>query len=733
MSSSFFRRPGEGSSSSSSSSSSGSESDHLEVVRTSSNQPQDISQELGEAATTESFSGYGSDSLGDGPDLPINSLDNVDQHRTNLLSALLEDFARNQACEMLNKATPDATFNKSSTEVQPLASKLYEQLIHSFVQTGLLPNSTVNNSHSERHTRETYLAGVERIALGSLQNNELLRADAHSPTPAGDQQLAVTRIDSRPVGSTSDNLRQSLANLSVRQNKEASPWPYSDLALSASTAAARRSHYESSFQQLNLLGKGGFGRVYHAWNLFDKKEYAVKKIPLSARLSQRYRESGHQELENVLREVQALAQLEHQNVVRYHATWIEEPKEAPTARREHKKPDIIIHGRKLIESKPVDSRLQNSTHPQHLFITEVSDDGIVFGADSASSAPIHMLESDAGQGSSMRLSDLDSVSARPSEIFTDGLAEPNLQEEDIDQSVHVLHVQMSLYPMTLAQYLAPVPGQSRSAPKNPSRRHCFHLVPALRILLGILCGLQYIHAKGLVHRDLKPSNVFLSSFDMATGLVSEGFYDVGSCVACPHPSPHFVNPRIGDLGLVAELTQDDDELGTDTTASPRTRVVGTEYYRPPPWTDSKGKRRAHPSINEKLDVFALGVVLVEMLWCCNTSSERSIVLRDLQKGNLPDSLREKIDQEGHEPGIGRLVLQCIQGMVEQDPRRRWGCAEVKDWVEMMLQKCKSSRGDGEGKTAGVGTDLSQIRSLSLDEEVSAGAIPETDTATEVEY
>jgi eukaryotic translation initiation factor 2-alpha kinase 3 len=79
-----------------------------------------------------------------------------------------------------------------------------------------------------------------------------------------------------------------------------------------------------------LLGRGGFGRVYQCFNPLDNQFYAVKKIPLSPELSnlictgQRPGGLGSG-IEELLREVKALATLDHPNVVRYHQTWIEEP------------------------------------------------------------------------------------------------------------------------------------------------------------------------------------------------------------------------------------------------------------------------------------------------------------------------------------------------------------------------------------------------------------------------
>ncbi|KAJ3009983.1 Eukaryotic translation initiation factor 2-alpha kinase [Thoreauomyces humboldtii] len=83
----------------------------------------------------------------------------------------------------------------------------------------------------------------------------------------------------------------------------------------ASVWDSASSRYEEDFQQMQLLGKGAFGRVYRALNRLDGSEYAIKKIRLKM---------GSSTLERILREVKFQARLQHPNVVRYFASWVED-------------------------------------------------------------------------------------------------------------------------------------------------------------------------------------------------------------------------------------------------------------------------------------------------------------------------------------------------------------------------------------------------------------------------
>ncbi|XP_030020669.1 eukaryotic translation initiation factor 2-alpha kinase isoform X2 [Manduca sexta] len=82
--------------------------------------------------------------------------------------------------------------------------------------------------------------------------------------------------------------------------------------------------YENDFTPLRCLGRGGFGVVFEAKNNIDHCSYAIKRITLS---------NQEQKRERVLREVRALAQLDHENIVRYFNAWLEHP--PPNWQRRH--------------------------------------------------------------------------------------------------------------------------------------------------------------------------------------------------------------------------------------------------------------------------------------------------------------------------------------------------------------------------------------------------------------
>lgn len=76
------------------------------------------------------------------------------------------------------------------------------------------------------------------------------------------------------------------------------------------------SRYLTDFEPVVCLGKGGFGVVFEAKNKIDDCHYAIKRILLPRKQESR---------ERVLREVKALAKLDHHHIVRYFNAWTECP------------------------------------------------------------------------------------------------------------------------------------------------------------------------------------------------------------------------------------------------------------------------------------------------------------------------------------------------------------------------------------------------------------------------
>lgn len=80
-----------------------------------------------------------------------------------------------------------------------------------------------------------------------------------------------------------------------------------------------RSRLQVEFEVLQWLGQGAYGDVLKVKNILDNRQYAIKRIPLTCRSRQIFKK--------MTREVELLSRLNHENVVRYYNSWIENANE----------------------------------------------------------------------------------------------------------------------------------------------------------------------------------------------------------------------------------------------------------------------------------------------------------------------------------------------------------------------------------------------------------------------
>lgn len=81
-----------------------------------------------------------------------------------------------------------------------------------------------------------------------------------------------------------------------------------------------RSRLQTEFEVLQWLGQGAYGDVLKVKNILDNRQYAIKRIPLTSRSKQIFKK--------MTREVELLSRLNHENVVRYFNSWIENASES---------------------------------------------------------------------------------------------------------------------------------------------------------------------------------------------------------------------------------------------------------------------------------------------------------------------------------------------------------------------------------------------------------------------
>uniref|UniRef100_A0A3Q2FF53 Eukaryotic translation initiation factor 2-alpha kinase 3-like n=1 Tax=Cyprinodon variegatus TaxID=28743 RepID=A0A3Q2FF53_CYPVA len=124
----------------------------------------------------------------------------------------------------------------------------------------------------------------------------------------------------------------------------------------------------SEFETPTFLGKGGYGAVFKAKEKLVDRHYAVKAVSYS---------------EKAFREVKALSDLHHENIVRYYHCWIEDSKKLPEIIQRKLKEYVFITCEKYLFIK---MEFCNSTLKQ--WIKEMNEKEVQDSQRGAESLPI---------------------------------------------------------------------------------------------------------------------------------------------------------------------------------------------------------------------------------------------------------------------------------------------------------------------------------------------------------
>lgn len=702
--------------------------------------PGRVKEEVKSLFTVDSDQGNASDvsqySLPDVKDM----LDvDVAGHTNMMTSALLEFYCLSRAADILNSQKGShKRYTRDSPEVQYLGKKMYAYKCQFLSSHGLLAGGVEKEELGK--TRQYYRDNLDLLGVAALEKmdpNDFQRQQSSIASPRDLEKISKAfsgkqfLTDQESAGSPRvETGRWSAGNQVFDNDKtralEDIPLDMGDLLdpmlsifpsspvsfplFSPEQPGSKTSRYAVEFSEVKILGRGSFGEVYHVRNHIDGQDYAVKKIPLSHKRLEQLRSGGRDQLEKIMREIRTLARLEHTNVVRYYGAWVEQADTPRHAGRqsplktgsEHTKSNLISQG-STTDGQSFGIVFENSEKS-----TAESDSG-EYNADGSDMShllrnriptkdtgddeDVESIPRDFGTVSQSQLSTMGATD----DIFTDGLSqeESKLQIERSNQQglqapAIILHIQMSVHPISLSSYLNPQsPGADRL-----SRRHCFHLIPSLKLMLGIISGVEYLHSKGIVHRDLKPANIFLSPPE-------DKLQECPTCKLERGTGTPYCHPRIGDFGLVADIShfndgEADSRLVLHQKSHRAGHVVGTEFYRPCVHSDNASLY----SIDEKLDVYALGVILFELLYRFDTKMERQLVLAQLTRGSdkynhsftgqMPCSgdFMKKVDlgsmmlEDGTPVSV--FLIACIMGMLEPNPQQRWSCQGVKESLERLL-------------------------------------------------
>ncbi|OQR78322.1 eukaryotic translation initiation factor 2-alpha kinase 3-like, partial [Tropilaelaps mercedesae] len=575
-------------------------------------------------------------------------------------------------------------------------------------------------------------------------------------TTAGSSTKTVTPSDR--------DLQPTVASTALSRSESAE-------SSSVVNAANFVSRYVTDFVPVRCLGKGGFGIVFESRNKIDDCSYAVKRIRLPARQGAR---------EKVLREVKALAKLDHQHIVRYYNSWLETPpagwqqdmdavwrttlpvsttnalstgvdgtpaETGTTTANESSEPaDSVGHCqqdagdakdiRKLVDGfnpfRPFDAILDSwqSSEPDQRPDKDVTQednsggsgswasdlvDQVVVASDSdddvdaenehqddgdnlSASSGIDGLNRQENEDSIVFASDDRSSLSRFGALVTRRRKSDNVplcdenalrvwgdeevlkenDSKDINKNDKNNKITARKRPNSLPPLAG---GMADAATENPRQTVYLYIQielckkeslkdwlaekktlderghdKVLEIFYQISLAVEYVHESGLIHRDLKPSNIFFATagdvvkvgdFGLVTG--TEGMVGITS-IPAGTPGAH------GDVSTRGEDASDVQSVRFDRQLTDK---VGTQLYM-------SHEQVAGSKYNQKVDIFALGLILFELLWSLPTQMERVRTLSAVKQLRFPKGFKREFQDE----------YQLVRSMLAADPSLRPTAQEV---------------------------------------------------------
>ncbi|RWS27007.1 eukaryotic translation initiation factor 2-alpha kinase-like isoform X1 [Leptotrombidium deliense] len=430
---------------------------------------------------------------------------------------------------------------------------------------------------------------------------------------------------------TEGNVEEKVSQQTVNSNQTEISTISSSTSRQSSTDISTVSRFDTDFEVIRRLGKGGYGLVLEARNKIDTCHYAIKIILLPSRAESK---------EKVLREVKALAKLDHRGIVRFYNSWLEV---APPSWEKVSLKDIdntdfssifaslLSNNNSVVNNKAVgehcDSVFSDCNPSKDLSIDDASlqlakneptesDSYVVFENSSKKCDKDEIIE-DVTQNNPKVLKE-------KSETTTNGRPNSLL----MNSNRLCLFIQMQLCKKeTLREWLR----------NNRVRDRKF----MFELFVQIVNAVEYLHQMGLMHRDLKPSNIFFAS----DGIV-----------------------KIGDFGLVTAASVDDffhtPEVEVKENITPggdekHTNRVGTHLYMSP-------EQIRGVMYSNKVDIYSLGVIFFEMIVPFRTEMERVCVLNDVRQQKFPCDFKSKHSQE----------CELLVKLLSSDPNERPSAEDI---------------------------------------------------------
>ncbi|XP_053597079.1 eIF-2-alpha kinase GCN2 [Microplitis demolitor] len=404
------------------------------------------------------------------------------------------------------------------------------------------------------------------------------------------------------------------------------------------------SRFKNEFEILKLLGEGAFGDVWKVRNKLDGRFYAIKRIALNPKISELNKK--------MIREVKLLSRLNHENVVRYYNSWIENVTVNKVRGDSTSSSEITtVNGHKVGDLEKFKSeriiKLLTPVNDVEWTVSFENPSNVASDEDYSSNFSDEDTEdeSESFHSPQKSLDDSDSIEFKidsESQII-DSKAESYETSEKITSEENSIIEHKTKFMYIQMEFC------EKSTLRTAIDNNLYEDKDRVwRLFREMVEGIAYIHQQGMIHRDLKPVNIFLDSND---------------------------HVKIGDFGLAttnilcsivqtidsekeAEIENKNDIILDEPRSM--TGQVGTALYVAPELRIEVAKAR----YNQKVDIYSLGIILFEMCYKPpETKMERVTILQKVRSKEiiLPSDMTET--EMPHQ-------IHLLRWLLNHDPSQR---------------------------------------------------------------
>ena len=459
------------------------------------------------------------------------------------------------------------------------------------------------------------------------------------------------------------------------------------------TDYSTHSRLNTEFDVIGVVGQGAYGEVLKVKNKLDLRFYAIKRIRINPN-SKQYNKL-------ITREIKLLSRLNHENVVRYYSTWVEQDHEEHFNKKTNEEMfsiqedmnDINISFSDEDDDEDDDSDSEDDSKSEGV--------GIGWSKKETLTTIDSNTDFDSGSEISESITHSSDESTGQNKFFRSNTVNFSLNNKD-ESDESVIFAENSSEKITQkknkTESKKPNPKRVRKNSENKrneniKRQYIYIQMEycggkTLKDLIDnglyqneekvwslfreILQGLNHIHEQGMIHRDLKPSNVLISVSGHAKigdfGLATSRFRRQREHITAPNNGMFDIaleeNVNLNSLTYASNNPYDSLQLDSLSLSG----AVGTALYVAPELLTPSSKNKF--IYTQKVDIYSLGIMFYEMCFNFSTNMERIHVIQYLRMKDA-EIKSHKQDDNNKE---NQLIL--IRMMLNHDPSVRPSAKEL---------------------------------------------------------